>query len=82
MLSQTWPGYSRIPVYENTRGNVVSLLYAKDLAFVDPDDKMPLRAICEFYSNPCHFVFENVTLNVLFNVFKQGNKFSDWFAGL
>lgn len=61
-----------MPVYEGYRGNVVSLLYAKDLAFVDPDDKMPLRTICEFYSNPCHFVFENVTLNVLFNVFKQG----------
>lgn len=66
-------------MYESVRGNVVSLLYAKDLAFVDADDKMPLRAICEFYSNPCHFVFENVTLNVLFNVFKQGRPFQTKF---
>ncbi|CAL8077511.1 unnamed protein product [Orchesella dallaii] len=67
-------GYSRIPVYEKSRGNVISLLYARDLAFVDADDKMPLRSICEFYDNPCHFVFENTTLDVLFKTFKQGNK--------
>ncbi|ODN06178.1 Metal transporter CNNM4 [Orchesella cincta] len=67
-------GYSRIPVYEKSRGNVISLLYARDLAFVDADDKMPLRSICEFYDNQCHFVFENTTLDVLFKTFKKGNK--------
>ncbi|CAG7717904.1 unnamed protein product [Allacma fusca] len=65
-------GYSRIPIYTGTRSNVVSLLYTKDLAFVDPDDKMPLRTICEFYNNPCNYVFESTTLDVIFREFKQG----------
>lgn len=31
-------GYTRIPVYDKTRDNVVSLLFVKDLAMLDPDD--------------------------------------------
>ncbi|KAL5279488.1 CNNM2 family protein [Megaselia abdita] len=67
-------GYSRIPVYEGDRKNIVTLLYIKDLAFVDPDDNTPLKTLCKFYQNPCHFVFEDMTLDVMFNQLKEGNK--------
>ncbi|KAG5682249.1 hypothetical protein PVAND_011613 [Polypedilum vanderplanki] len=67
-------GYSRIPVYENDRKNIISVLYIKDLAFVDTDDNTPLRTLCEFYQNPCHFVFDDLTLDVMFKQFKEGNK--------
>jgi metal transporter CNNM len=67
-------GYSRIPVFENDRKNILSLLYIKDLAFVDTDDNTPLRTLCEFYQNPCHFVFDDLTLDVMFKQFKEGNK--------
>ncbi|XP_020286791.1 metal transporter CNNM4 [Pseudomyrmex gracilis] len=67
-------GYSRIPVYENVRTNIVTMLYIKDLAFVDPDDNMPLKTLCQFYQNPCNFVFEDVTLDIMFKQFKEGNK--------
>ncbi|KAG8033892.1 hypothetical protein G9C98_008373 [Cotesia typhae] len=46
-------GFSRIPVYEGTRNNIVTMLYIKDLAFVDPDDNTPLKTLCQFYQNPC-----------------------------
>lgn len=65
-------GYSRIPVYDGTEKNIVTLLYIKDLAFVDPDDNTPLKTLCEFYQNPVHFVFEDITLDILFNQFKDG----------
>lgn len=66
-------GYSRIPVYEGNRQNIVTMLYIKDLAFVDPDDNTPLKTLCQFYQNPCNFVFEDVTLDVMFKIFKEGN---------
>lgn len=67
-------GYSRIPVYEGTRGNIVTMLFIKDLAFVDPDDNTPLRTLCQYYQNPCNFVFEDVTLDVMLKQFKEGHK--------
>lgn len=65
-------GFSRIPVYDGDRRNIVTLLYIKDLAFVDTDDNTPLKTLCEFYQNPVHFVFEDYTLDVMFNQFKDG----------
>lgn len=67
-------GFSRIPVFENERNNIITLLYIKDLAFIDTDDNTPLRTLCQFYQNPCHFVFDDVTLDVMFNQFKEGHK--------
>ncbi|XP_047542193.1 unextended protein-like [Vanessa atalanta] len=67
-------GYSRIPVYEATRENIVTVLFIKDLAFVDPDDNTPLKTLCQYYQNPCNFVFEDVTLDVMFKQFKEGHK--------
>lgn len=67
-------GFSRIPVYEGERHNIVNLLYIKDLALVDTDDRTPLRTLCAFYENACFFVFEDVTLDVIFKDFKEGKK--------
>ncbi|XP_043275571.1 unextended protein isoform X2 [Venturia canescens] len=67
-------GFSRIPVYEGARTNIITMLYIKDLAFVDPDDNTPLRTLCQFYQNPCNFVFEDVTLDIMFKQFKEGHK--------
>ena len=44
-------GYSRIPVYDGERSNILHILFAKDLMFIDPDDNMPLAMVCEFYNN-------------------------------
>ena len=50
-------GYSRIPVFDSERANIVHILFAKDLMFIDPDDNMPLAMVCEFYQNDVNFVF-------------------------
>ncbi|KAH9630577.1 hypothetical protein HF086_016081, partial [Spodoptera exigua] len=46
----------------------------RDLAFVDPDDNTPLRTLCQYYQNPCNFVFEDITLDVMLKQFKEGHK--------
>ncbi|XP_076048568.1 metal transporter uex isoform X2 [Oratosquilla oratoria] len=67
-------GYSRIPIYENERTNIISVLFIKDLAFIDPDDNTPLKTVSQFYKNPCNFVFEDTTLDIMFREFKEGDK--------
>ena len=67
-------GYSRIPVYEDEESNVVHVLLAKDLLFVDPDDNKPLAEICQFYKTPFSFVDKNMALNKMLDLFKTGEK--------
>ncbi|XP_041840084.1 metal transporter CNNM2 isoform X2 [Melanotaenia boesemani] len=65
-------GYTRIPVFEGERSNIVDLLFVKDLAFVDPDDCTPLKTITKFYSHPLHFVFNDTKLDAMLEEFKKG----------
>lgn len=67
-------GYTRIPVFEGERCNIVDLLFVKDLAFVDPDDCTPLKTITKFYSHPLHFVFNDTKLDAMLEEFKKGEQ--------
>lgn len=64
-------GHSRIPVYCKERHNVVGLLFVKDLAFVDPDDCIPLKTVIKFYSRPVNFVWNDTNLGELLDSFKE-----------
>nr|XP_055106436.1 metal transporter CNNM2 isoform X6 [Symphalangus syndactylus] len=64
-------GYTRIPVFEGERSNIVDLLFVKDLAFVDPDDCTPLKTITKFYNHPLHFVFNDTKLDAMLEEFKK-----------
>ncbi|TRY93595.1 hypothetical protein DNTS_005192 [Danionella cerebrum] len=65
-------GYTRIPVYEGERTNIVDILFVKDLAFVDPDDCTTLKTITKFYNHPVHFVFHDTKLDSMLEEFKKG----------
>ncbi|CAL9708066.1 unnamed protein product [Knipowitschia caucasica] len=65
-------GYTRIPVYEGERSNIVDILFVKDLAFVDPDDATTLKTITKFYNHPVHFVFHDTKLDSMLEEFKKG----------
>lgn len=68
-------GYTRIPVYEEERSNIVDILYVKDLAFVDPDDCTTLKTVTKFYNHPVHFVFHDTKLDAMLEEFKKGESF-------
>ena len=38
-------GFSRIPIFESNRENVVGILYLRDLTFIDPDDCTPIKQV-------------------------------------
>ena len=65
-------GYSRIPVYQGTRENVVGLLHVKDFTLLDPDDNMPVKAILEFYNHPTYPCDAETTIDEIFEKFRQG----------
>ncbi|XP_036382975.1 metal transporter CNNM4 isoform X2 [Megalops cyprinoides] len=65
-------GYTRIPVFEAERSNIVDILFVKDLAFVDPDDCTTLKTITKFYNHPVHFVFHDTKLDSMLEEFKKG----------
>uniref|UniRef100_A0A3Q1JN21 Metal transporter n=1 Tax=Anabas testudineus TaxID=64144 RepID=A0A3Q1JN21_ANATE len=67
-------GYTRIPVFENERSNIVDILFVKDLAFVDPDDCTPLKTITQFYKHPLHCVFNDTKLDAMLEEFKKGEE--------
>ncbi|XP_029105409.1 metal transporter CNNM3 isoform X2 [Scleropages formosus] len=66
-------GYTRVPVYEDERSNIVEILYVKDLALVDPEDCTPMSTITKFYNHPLHFVFNDTKLDAMLEEFKKGN---------
>lgn len=66
-------GYSRIPIHEaNNKKNIVALLFAKDLALLDPDDRTPVQTMISFYNHPIMYLFEDTTLDSALNEFKTG----------
>ncbi len=65
-------GYTRIPVCDTERSNIVDVLHVKDLAFVDPDDCTTLKTVTKFYNHPVHFVFHDTKLDAMLEEFKKG----------
>lgn len=65
-------GYSRIPVYEESKENVVGLMHVKDFTLLDPDDNMPVSAILEFYNHRCYTCEAEATIDELFELFRTG----------
>ncbi|XP_037607759.1 metal transporter CNNM3 isoform X2 [Sebastes umbrosus] len=66
-------GYTRVPIYEEEKSNIVEILYVKDLALVDPDDSTPMTTITKFYNHPLHYVFNDTKLDAMLEEFKKGN---------
>lgn len=66
-------GYSRVPVHEpSNRKSIVALLFAKDLALLNPDDNTPIQTLISFYQHPLIHLFEDSTLDSALNEFKTG----------
>jgi metal transporter CNNM len=42
-------GFTRIPVYEIDRQNIVGILFTKDLILIDPDDEIEIAAVLSFH---------------------------------
>ncbi|GMT05019.1 hypothetical protein PENTCL1PPCAC_27193 [Pristionchus entomophagus] len=67
-------GYTRIPVFAaGDRNNVVSLLFVKDLALLDPDDNFTIQTVCNYHQHALRFVLHDTPLRVMLEEFKKGD---------
>jgi CRP-like cAMP-binding protein len=64
-------GYSRIPVYDKDRNDIVSLILAKDLIFVDPEDDIPISNFVDMFGRRPIFVWHDDKLGVTLSTFRN-----------
>jgi metal transporter CNNM len=65
-------GYSRIPIYEVSKSNVVGILLVKDLIFIDPEDAVPIRSFIQIFGRSIHAVGPDDTLGEVLVELKKG----------
>ena len=49
MLEIYRSGYTRVPIFEGQKQNIVGILYTKDLILVDPDDELEIQTVISFH---------------------------------
>lgn len=65
-------GFSRIPIYEGEKNNIVGLLHVRDLAFVDPDDQTSVQSHMDFYKHELLFFWQESSLDEMLKGFSGG----------
>jgi len=66
-------GFSRIPVFDKSKNDVVALLFAKDLILVDPDDETPLRYFISIFGRPVEIFNEKNLIRTAFFRLREGH---------
>ncbi|KAJ1437700.1 hypothetical protein B484DRAFT_324434 [Ochromonadaceae sp. CCMP2298] len=64
-------GYSRIPVYNKNRHDIVGLILAKDLIFVDPEDETPVQNFMLLFGRKPAVVWHDQKLGETLAMFKR-----------
>jgi len=66
-------GFSRIPVYEVSKDNIIGLLFTKDLIFIDPEDETPVRSFVGIFGRGLHVVWPDDRLGDVLRDLKKGH---------
>lgn len=64
--------YSRIPIYQDNRENIIGILMAKDLMFVSPEKLKRIWKLKRFFIRPAVSVHFDEKLQNVLHTFKQG----------
>ncbi|KAL9191440.1 hypothetical protein ACHAXT_001146 [Thalassiosira profunda] len=65
-------GFSRIPVYEVSKSNIIGLLFVKDLIFLDPEDEIPVKNFVQIFGRGLHVVWPDDKLDKVLKLLKRG----------
>jgi len=75
MSKITEAGYSRIPVTKSMNsgtGDITGLLFLRDLVMVDPDDRIEVSTVTNYYKHQLKDIDENTKLDDMLEIFKNG----------
>lgn len=76
MQKITEAGYSRIPVTKKTdnngAGDITGLLFLRDLVMVDPDDRIEVSTVTNYYKHQLKSIDECTKLDDMLEIFKNG----------
>lgn len=73
LLHKIWDsGFSRIPIYEEDKRNIVGVLLVKDLILINPDEYISIESAINFFGREVIRVTEFETLQNILQFFKTG----------
>jgi len=65
-------GFNRVPVYQGEdKKSIVGLLFVRDLALLNPNDKFTVRMLCDINKHVLRFVNKALSLHTLLEEFKK-----------
>lgn len=56
-------GYSRIPIYEKDRNDILGIILTKDMLFIDPKEEILVRSFFAKFARPLQAFFEDQKLH-------------------
>ncbi|PAA59097.1 hypothetical protein BOX15_Mlig000105g1, partial [Macrostomum lignano] len=62
-------GFTRIPIYDKERSNIINILNFKDLTIVNRDTPMRADLICEYFNRQVQVVYDTDTLDNALKLF-------------
>lgn len=66
-------GFSRIPVWDKDENDVIGVVFAKDIVYVDPKAEVPLREFAHVFARAAHRIWADSTLGEALKFFKSGS---------
>jgi len=66
-------GFSRIPVYDKDKNDIIGVFLVKDLVMIDPRGNVSLYDFVQVFAKAVHRVWADATLGDVLKSFKSGN---------
>ena len=65
-------GFSRIPVYNRQRNDIVGIIHIKDLMITDPNDELSVRKLLDLFKKNVTYCYRTDNLYKMFDIFRRG----------
>lgn len=66
-------GFSRIPIWDKDENDIIGIVFAKDIVYVDPKAEVPLREFAYVFAHAAHRIWADSTLGEALRFFKTGS---------